>query len=164
MHVLLGARAMIPTSYKDRLPKDLSWPVNAQVLSEALEGVPQYDMLTVSFSMWSTFRKSEFVKQIEDKSVILVLGVYYCNKREDRWTARYLGEKGFCGESWQITVYPVPRNQKAIVRQAILSSGLADVRKWLGSHKPPSWYDGRKSLSLGFDLAKEAVVAEVSED
>jgi hypothetical protein len=69
MHVLLGARAMIPTSYKDRLPKDLSWPVNAQVLSEALEGVPQYDMLTVSFSMWSTFRKSEFTTATREKTV-----------------------------------------------------------------------------------------------
>jgi len=164
MQVLVRARAMIPTSYKGRLAKDLSWAINALLLSEALEGVPQYEELTVWFSTWSTLRKSEFRKQIEDKLVISVLDMSYRNNREDRWTARDLAEKGDCGESWRITVYPVPRNQKALVRDAILSSGVAAIREWLTKQRPPSWYEGRKSISLGFDLDKQVLVKKISAD
>jgi len=175
MQVLVRARAMIPTSYKGRLAKDLSWAINALLLSEALEGVPQYEELTVWFSTWSTLRKSEFRKQIEDKLVISVLDMSYRNNREDRWTARDLAEKdrwtarcmaerGDCGESWRITVYPVPRNQKALVRDAILSSGVAAIREWLTKQRPPSWYEGRKSISLGFDLDKQVLIKNISED
>lgn len=152
---------MIPTEYKDQLPKDLSWPINAKLLSEGLKGVVQFEKLTLSFYGCSTFRKSEFQTRIKNKVTILVISAEYANIKP---LSRYAIEKGWGEERWEMSVYGVPREAKRIVREAILSSGVSAIRAWLTKQRPPSWYEGRKSISLGFDLDREVLVKEISED
>ena len=40
---------MIPTGFKSSIPKNLSYPLGAKAISEALEGVPQMGSLVVDF-------------------------------------------------------------------------------------------------------------------
>jgi len=40
---------MIPTVLKSQISKELSFPLGAMKISEALEGVPQYSCLTLAF-------------------------------------------------------------------------------------------------------------------
>ena len=43
--------AMIPTQYKAKLPRHLSYPIGAESLSEALAGAPHVESLSVTFSV-----------------------------------------------------------------------------------------------------------------
>ena len=54
---------MIPTRYKSKLPGDLSYPLGAQAVSEALAGVPQFDALTLTFH-GSILRPPELLVQL----------------------------------------------------------------------------------------------------
>ena len=143
---------MISTKGKFKISKELSWPVNAKMISEGLEHVPQYGKLGIYFFDCSTTFKSEFKKRVQKKEEIDVLSVNYRNEKPHWSTAKYLIERGWYNETWEITVYPVPRDRKREVREAICRFGFYAIRKWLTKRRPPIWYDGRKFLILSYNL------------
>lgn len=44
---------IIPTRYKRKIPRALSYPVGAKIISQALAGVPQFAELRVEFHFWN---------------------------------------------------------------------------------------------------------------
>jgi hypothetical protein len=42
-------RRLIPTRYRLPISKELSYPVGAEIVTGALAGVPQFDVLTLTF-------------------------------------------------------------------------------------------------------------------
>jgi len=51
---------LIPTLYKTRLPREFSYPIGAEALSEQLAGVPQFSEFRICFSDVVSAWKSKF--------------------------------------------------------------------------------------------------------
>jgi hypothetical protein len=87
------------------LPRTISYPVGAEVVSAALEGVPQYQELKIGFYDKPTIFESDYHRLLKG-GVYPVMAVAY----------RHLGpgisgsnrdiETGFYSESWELSVYP----------------------------------------------------------
>jgi hypothetical protein len=60
--------------------------------------------------------------------------------------------QGFYDDTWEIVVYPVPRDQKAAARSLLLAEGLPKVKEWLEMKRSSTWLDGRRTLSVLFDV------------
>jgi hypothetical protein len=143
---------MIPTTYKRKLPKDLSFPVGAKVISEALNGIEQYSKLKLYFSDSSFLRRSEFLSKPKNKETVLVLQLYYYYMRS---ISKYMIDLGWVGESWSISIYPVPLDRKHEVQQHLVNDGLPKLKKWLSIKRPETWYAGQHYFSIAYNLSTQ---------
>lgn len=138
---------MIPTGYKDEIPKTHSYPLGAKAISDALAGVPQFDLLKINFSFgWKGFAKDR------------VPGAPY----------RVL-EAGYTGpglpllSGWTIHVRPVPRALKHEIQTRLLAEALPRLKAWLLANPDALDREGGHHLTFLFDeLAGELVAEEYS--
>lgn len=108
-----GSQAiLIPTLYKTRLPRNLSYPIGAEALSNGLAGVPQLSQFQISFSDIVSAWKSKFQR-------ILAEGADY-----EIVTVRFWSP-------FEILVYPVQRTLKHAAHEALLLHGLPPLREWM---------------------------------
>lgn len=122
-------RHIIPTRYRDKTPSTLSYPIGAELLSEALAGTPQYEKLRLWFSHFN--RKSE-PKTLE---ALVARG----RPAEVVSISFYSAASGMSSEpggEWFIRIRSVPRDFKSLVREGLLSHGLPAIRNWLMRDKP----------------------------
>src|SRR4051794_38228251 len=103
---------VIPTLYKTRLPRNLSYPIGAEALSEHLAGVPHLSEYQLCFSDLVSAWKSEFQR-------ILATGADYEIVRVRFWSP------------FEISVYPVQRILRHAAHDALLSHGLPQLRDWM---------------------------------
>ena len=122
---------LIPTGYKQRLPRGLSYPVGAELLSEHLADLPQFADLRVCFSDSPTWRASKFQQTLAD-------GVPYEVVTASAESAA------------SIYVYPVQRHLRHPARRALVSHGLPALRAWLAAHFPADPLRGA-SCAVMFD-------------
>jgi hypothetical protein len=144
---------LIPTHYKTKIPKNLSYPFGAEILSNALKDIKKYDDLSVAFSDYPFRNKSEYKKLIENKKQIPVLDISY---RYDKYP--FFGEywdKDFC-----ITIYAVPRDKNKIIRDTILEIGIPIIKEWISKKRPETWYYKRQEITLLFDLEQEKLISK----
>ncbi len=138
-----SALSMIPTAFKSKIPQTHSYPVGAELFTEALSSVPQLELLKLSFrGVWALKGKSK---------LYLVLEVNHINIRENQYSSKSLVAQGFYDDTWEIIVYPVLREQKAEVKRLLTVEGLPKVESWLSAKRSPAWLEGRKTLSVFFD-------------
>jgi len=137
---------VIPTAHKTKIPKALSYPLNAKAISEALNGVPQFEVLTIDFRFWKGFAKNRVPNAPHH-----VLDAIY--GRSDIFTS----------SPWQIIVYPLPRPLKHEVQIKLIAEALPKIRKWLESNQHSLDRDGGHRLTFFFDdLADELTTEEYS--
>ena len=144
---------LIPTSFKDKLPRGLSYPIGAELLSEALAGVPQYDTLTLSFYGSAPLRSYHPTR---------VLAASYSNSPPGLTGSNEGIAQGWYGESWGITVSAVASDLKSVVRGKLLEAGIPRLRAWLEEPRTQTWLSGRKSCSVNLDPA--SLELSVSQD
>jgi hypothetical protein len=75
---------MIKTMNKDALPKNKSYPIGAEAISAALEGVNQYDLLEIRFSIRDEYWASKYNEKVKNKEKIDILECRY-NQIFDEW-------------------------------------------------------------------------------
>src|SRR5262245_35829770 len=102
----------IPTLYKTRLPRDLSYPIGAEALSEHLVGVPQLSEFRICFSDVVSAWKSKFQQMLAEGADYEIVTARF-------WTP------------FEIFVYPVQRVLKYAAHEALVSHGLPKLRDWM---------------------------------
>ncbi len=110
---------LIPTLYKIRLSRELSYPIGAELLSEQLEGVPNYSEFHICFSDVVSAWKSKFRQTLATDADYEVI------------TARLWSP-------FEIFIYPVRRSLKHAVHEAVVSTGLPKMREWMLRQTAPS--------------------------
>ena len=90
---------LFPTKIKVKISSRFSYPLGAELISSALEDVPQALKFSISF-----YPKYERFKDRDDTYEILSVG--------------YSGTQSY-QPGWNITVRPVPRHLKHTVREAL---------------------------------------------
>src|SRR5213593_2356879 len=100
---------MIPTRYRSKLPRELSHPIGAQELSAALEGVRNFDSLSVCFSDCLGWQKSEFQRILKEKRAYSVVELQFVKlDRPGVGASANLVASGYYASRWELMVNPVP--------------------------------------------------------
>lgn len=102
---------LIPTLSKAKLPREMSFPLGAEKLSAALSGVPHFGEMRLCFSGVLRHRKSVEQRIFLENQDYTILSVIL-------WPPFY------------VEVYPVKRELKNEVREALASHGLPRLREW----------------------------------
>ena len=140
---------MIPTAFKSKVPQTHSYAIGAKLLSEGLSAVPQYGLLKLKFyGLWASRDKIKTQP---------LLNVNHINIPENQFSSKNLVSQGFYDDTWEIVVYPVLRDQKAEARNLLLAEGLPKVKDWLETKRSSTWLDGRRTLSVLFDVESHSL-------
>jgi hypothetical protein len=108
---------IIPTRYKSKVASRLSWPMGAAELTKQFATVPQLKEIQLSFGpRYGENQQGKLplaFKVIEIRHHLPVL-------ENDT--------------NWEIHILPVPRDMRAIIREAFASHGFKNVAEWLAKH------------------------------
>jgi hypothetical protein len=105
----------ITTTRKEKLPKGYSYPLGAEALSQALIGVPQYSMLSITFNWRDTFWASEYQNKLKALGQIKIVEL-------NPW-----------GMEWRIFVSAVPAEHSHAVREQLSSTGFNSLKSQLNA-------------------------------
>ena len=138
---------IIPTGNKAKIGKADSYPLGAELLSDALRGTPMFQQLGLSFGHnGSSSKTSAGMTQLP------VLSVEY---RLEHWISGIV-----FGPTWSIGVNAVPREIKGLIRANLVEGGLMEVRRWLESHAHVWGSEGTHRLALVWDLKRKEILFE----
>lgn len=114
---------LLPTDSRDKIGRNLAYPVGAELISHALDGVPQAARTSIRFEAYTIFWASQWNKILrEGRDYVLV----QCSLEWDGKNTGLLSEI-----SWHIVVRPVLRELKAPAREALVSDGLPSLRAFM---------------------------------
>jgi hypothetical protein len=121
-------KSLIRTGLKATLPRGLSHPVGAEIISHSLADVPPYDSLWIAFGS-KVLRVGSCVPEELPLELRDFLGVFsvLCDNR---------------GGSWHLSVPAVPSKARCTIRRLLIADGLPEVRRWLLKPRPETWYEG----------------------
>jgi hypothetical protein len=143
---------LIPTNYRAKLPKTMSYPIGAESVSVALAQVPQRDLLNINFVF-----HSHFIKEHERDAPFAIFEAEFTKPDMHLTASNDFIERGVYEEKWGLTVYPVPRQMKSVAKKLLLEKGLPRIAKWLAMERTPLWKTGRKTITILFDQAEESI-------
>ena len=128
---------MIPTRSKTKIPQGWSYPVGAEIVSKALEDIPQYENIYLRF-LW--LNPSSHLAR-KDKSRLHILGIRYTNPQH---TANE--------ENWYVDISAVPSQMRVVIQDQLVNQVLSYARSWMTAERPASWYESWKNLDVDFYL------------
>jgi hypothetical protein len=124
---------MIPTRYRSKLPKSLSYPVGAELISTALAGSAHIASLSVRFCSHAVEPASRFQRILSERLPYRsFLAEYDPARKPGLSAADFMIERGWYEERWELTVYPVLREFRHTANQLLRDQGLPAVVTWLG--------------------------------
>ncbi len=118
---------IIPTKFKEKIPKGFSYPVGAELLSSAFSETPQFDLFTVRFWYQDEYWASSYTTKIKEKSSIKIIEVSYKNYRPHLSSSRDMIESGHYEPKWEIRVNSIPSEYAAIVKEQLISKVLPEL-------------------------------------
>ncbi|MGH1365626.1 MAG: hypothetical protein ACRBF0_18835 [Calditrichia bacterium] len=122
---------LIPTSYKAKISRELSYPVGAKMVSEGLNGCPQFEELELWF--WAIGGPGpDKIKALSTSGrSLVILSASYCQNQVVEWT---------------VTINAILSVNKDVARAAICNEGLLLVKRWLETPRSQVWLqNGRKT-------------------
>jgi hypothetical protein len=138
------APLIIPTRYKAKIGKELSYPLGAEVLSRALAGLPMFAHLSIWFGSGSSTPR-KICTETQNRVVSVA---YSCTRS---FTMSF-------GPSWTIRVTAVPRETRAQIKEMLLESGLEQIRTWLEKKANVWGSDGHVQLDVNWNSSTHQLV------
>lgn len=155
--------SMIPTIFRVKLPRDLSYPIGARAISQALSDAPHLDSLSVMFSDAPVRRKSEFRRLLTERSPYRIMAAEFRPARRPGFVGSHdMLEWGLYDESWQLTVYPVLSELRQPANRLLRERALPLIARWLGGCGRAGWTRRWHRLDLVFDPADGSLAAKES--
>jgi hypothetical protein len=133
---------LFPTAHRSRHSQSLSYPVGAELLSRALDGVPQHAQLSCDFTLGN----------VQATDQLFVMSVMYRRRARSFFDGADAGARGVLDARWSITIFTVPRVFRHAIRQG-LEAGIipAVVTPWLVERAQIGDSVGEASLMVTFD-------------
>ena len=122
---------VFPTKHKAKISDRRSYPVGAELISAELSGVPQANVLQITFRD----KYETLVSRGEPYSI---------------FTVSYSGEREYYA-GWCIWVWPVPRSAKHAVEEMLTVEMFPRIRDWLSRHASLHSRYGCHSIRVIFD-------------
>jgi hypothetical protein len=147
---------MIPTKYKSRLPRTLSYPLGAEAISRALAGAPHAEDVQLSFHDQAVWPAREFQRFLREGLSYRILELTYLPPRNPGYTASNAWvAMGECEEKWSLIVYAVLRERRQVAGRLLREQGLPAVADWLRLSTQPAWKGRQHRIELLFDPVDE---------
>ena len=142
---------MIPTDFKSKLPKFVSYPIGAEALSAGLAGAPYVD----SFSLQFVGPSLCFQRIVVERLPCTIFSAKYNPSHK-------MGQRGcgFVDEEWVIAVFPVLRELRHLANCLLREQGLAWVVEWLRSSHEPGWLEQEHRIELIFNPTEESITKQ----
>jgi hypothetical protein len=144
---------IFPTKSRTKHSKLQSYPLGAQVLSRALDGVPQHDQVACTFYAGNP-------NADKNKDRIFVMSVVYEKQARSFHHSEDADERGVFDPRWTIHVYAVASELRHEIKTALLENGLPDyTQKWLIEHAYLTGKTGGAALWLEYDVVDKCLIA-----
>ncbi len=149
----------IPTDWKDKIPKDHSFPLSSKVLSEHLADVPQYAELKARYRYRDEYWASNYQRKLKEQKEVMLLSVTYTHPSPHHSSSDSSLESGYYEPTWVINVVAIPREYIHEAKKSLQNTALLQVRDWLiklgivDDHIP-------RKLSFSFDLYRKTLRRE----
>lgn len=149
---------MIPTTYKAKLPKLLSYPIGAEAISEGLADAPHMEEFTLTFYDTPEWKVSDFQRTLRESLPYPILVAEYKPPSRPGYSgAQFMIEKGWYDKHWSLRVYPVRCELKHTVQQLLLEHGLPALAEWLRSARKSGWESRKHRIKMEFNPADESL-------
>ena len=154
---------MIPTQYKAKLPRQLSYPIGAQALSMALVGAPHAESFSVFFHKRPVEPASWFRQVLaQNHPYLILMAEYRADKSPGYAGAQFMIDRGWYEKKWELTVYPVLRELRHQANCLLRDRGLPLVVQWLRSSEQAGWLSRDQRIELLFHPAEETLSVQES--
>jgi hypothetical protein len=145
----------LPTIYKAKLSRFLSYPLGAQKISEALVGLAEFASIGLDF-----FNNSE--RNHGTQRPYQVLQASYRKMPVHLSSGNTLTEKHWRDANWTVTVSAVPRIVKHEIQVLLTNEALPRLRDWFLMNRNSFGREGRASITVLFDEGAKALSFEES--
>ncbi len=131
----------------------MSYPIGAEALSIALEGVPQSALISIAFgpALYALSRRPGHASRYT------VLSGVYRHCLPNQFSPNHMLERGHYEPQWELRVNEVPRLHRHAVRTLLANEGLPRLRDWLVSLACVTGREGHYSMVLGFDESQQTL-------
>lgn len=154
---------MIPTRLRAKLPRHLSYPVGAGVISDALAGAPHVDALSATFWDRAAEPASEFRRLLLKRLPYTVMAAEYRPARKPGISASdQMVKDGWYDEKWELTVYPVLAEFRPLANRLLRAEGLPAIVAWLRSSGRPGWIATWQRIELAFNPTDGSIASKAS--
>lgn len=145
---------MIPTRSRSKLPGHLSYPIGAEVISEALHGMPHVESMTVAFRKQAVWPGSEFRRLLSARLPYTILtGKYQPAHKPGLTGSDHMVQAGWYDEAWSLEVYPVHVELRPVAARLLRDVGSPAIATWLKSSAKPGWAMSWRQIELVFSPA-----------
>ena len=124
---------LIPTTEKEKLPRGFSYPIGAEHLSSALDGVPQYDKFVLVFRWRDEYWASKYMAKLKSGGEVVVLDVNCHAPSYD----------------WRVYVSAIPAEHKSRARLQLNDALFEQLRKDLRALPEVAHFSWRAKYHLG---------------
>lgn len=157
------AEKMIPTGYRDKLSKRLSYPVGAEEISNSLADAGDLRPFSLSFCARPVEPASQFQRVLAARQPYTIVRAEYRPARKPGLSAAaFMIEAGRYDERWVLDVYPVLRELRHIANQLLRDRGFPAMRLWLDKAAGSARGLVIQNMEIVFDPAGESLVANES--
>ncbi len=134
---------------KDKIPKNMSYIVNTQILTEYFKNIPQVSEMKIWYNNRPLGYEVSLQKILQKKLSYPILIVRYsilrpaptCLKREQSLS-----------HNWYFLVYPVEQAKKCEYQSLLIKLGFPKLISWLCQKRSTSWFDSSKQFSCILDI------------
>jgi len=145
----------LPTLYKKRLPRFLSYPVGAEKISDALVGLAEFASIGIEF-------RSNSMRDHGTQRRYQVLQASYRRIPVSFSEARMFIEQGWNDPKWTVTVQAVPRELKHDIQLLLLKEGLPRLKAWFVANRSLFGREGQCSITVKYDEGLQVLRFEES--
>lgn len=143
---------LIPTRSREKPEKSLSYPIGAEALSHALNGVPQYHALQCSFH--SRYANHESMRE----NPLGFMTVGYARREAERFASQSEHDSGMFDASWLISIHGVPGELNSKIKQLLIDDALENiVRPWLMANAALEGKFGQAQITLHYDRQNNVI-------
>jgi hypothetical protein len=141
----------IPTEWKDKIPKNHSFPLSSKVMTEYLADVPQFSELKARYKYKDGFWASNYQRKLKEQGELMLFSVTYSNPMPHHSSSNSFFESGYYQPTWVIDVVAIPREYVREAKESMQNMALPQARDWLikvglvNDHVP-------RKVSFFFDL------------
>ncbi len=139
---------MIPTRYKSKLRKGLSWPLGAEAITAGLGDAPRVADLSLWFTDGVTHPVAAFQRVVRDALPYTLMVAEYRPEQRGYILSNSMAKSGWHEAKWELHVSPAPSNWRAAAGAALREVGLPAVVDWLRSSERVGWELRRRHIRV----------------
>ncbi len=150
---------IFPTLDRPKHSKLLAYPIGAEALSRALDGVPQHGDLACEFFTGNPHH------QQNKREMLYFMAITYEKVARSFHHGPLSEERGVFNQRWRIHIHAVPAETRAAIKQLLVDDILPNQgRTWLCEKAAMAGRTGQAALRFYYDQSAAQIITERGEN